>query len=170
MMKLHKRIRKKLYKALKRAQADDVPIPAPRLVEIKFYIRNDRRAQHIIVRDGDPTQDTWIPLPSSSPSKFIMSQLQAQKITDLSRTSRQLLAVLAVTSTYLAQDPLEPPSYATYLTWHNQETHRTYCVFGYLTCPMESRVYSAAELLRLRDSWSSQLPHDGIKFNSEIGK
>ena len=169
-MKLHRRIRKKLYKALKRAQADDVPIPAPRLVEIRFYIRNDRRAQHIIVGNDNSLEDAWSTPSSWGTSKFVLSQLQAQKIADISRTPKQLLAVLAITSTYLAKDPLEPPAYPTCFTWHSHEAHRTYCVFVYLTCPMESRVYRASELLELRDVYSSQLSPDVVEFNTDIGK
>lgn len=169
-MDMYRRIRKKLYRALKRAQADDVPIPAPRIVEIRFYIKNDRRAQHIIVDNDNSLESSQSGPPSWDPSKFILSQLQAQKIADISRTPKQLLAVLAITSTYLAKYPAEPPAYPTCFTWHSHEAHRTYCVFAYLTCPMESRVYSASELLELRNAYASLLTPDMIDFNTDIGK
>ena len=170
-MKLHKRIRKKLYRALKRAQADDVILSAPRIVEIRFYIKNDnRRAQRVTIANDFGPGDALVAPSFGVLPKFILSQLQAQKIADLSRASNQLLAALALASKCLARNPLQQPTYPTCFTWYNRETHRTHCVFGYILCQMESRVYSAAELLELRDVCSSQITPDMLAFNKDVCK
>lgn len=108
--------------------------------------------------------------PAAHPSKFILSQLEAQKIANFSRPSNQVLAVLVVTSKFLAQDPLDPQSYPTLFTWYNPDNHRTYCLFAYLDCLMDSRIYRASELLELRSSYSPDNVLDTIKSDSEIGE
>lgn len=165
-----KRIIKGLYKQLKKGQTDDVPIPAPTLFGIKFYIRNHYHASQIFIEDDPPSQDYLGQPPLAHPSNFILSQLEAQKIANITSPPSQVFAALIVTSKFLAEDPLGSLSYPTLLTWHTSEKHRTYCLFAYLTCPMESRVYSVSELLGLRDAFSSDNMLDTSKLNPDVGK
>lgn len=165
-----KRIIKRLYKQLRKQQADDVPIPAPSLVGIKFYIKNHSDVTQISIEDDLPAKSSSGQPPLAHPSKFILSQLEAQRIANITSPSNQVFAALVVTSKFLAEDPRGPLCYPTLLTWHNSQNHRTYCLFAYLTCPMEPRVYSASELLELRNAFS---PHDMLdtsKLNPDVGK
>ncbi|RYP54051.1 hypothetical protein DL768_001053 [Monosporascus sp. mg162] len=138
-MPVRKKITKKLYKQLRQNQAHDTPIPAPTQLGIKFYLKNHRHVNQIVI-ENDPD----------------------------AQPPNELLAVLIVTSEFLAKDPLEPPSYPTLFVWHIPDTHRTYCLFAYLTCPMESRIYSASELLELRGSHSPHIVLDKLKLNPDI--
>ncbi|RYP52376.1 hypothetical protein DL769_010688 [Monosporascus sp. CRB-8-3] len=166
-MPVRKRIIKKLYKQLRQNQAHDTPIPAPTQLGIKFYLKNHSHVNQIVI-ENDPDSQDFSAEPPAMPSKFILSQLEAQKIANVSRLSNELLAVLVVTSEFLAKDPLEPPSYPTLFVWHSPNNHRTYCLFAYLTCPMESRIYSASELLELRGSQSPHIVLDKLKLNPDI--
>lgn len=169
-MPTHKKAVKKLCKLLERGQADDFPIPAPTVLSIKFYLRNHRRTSHISVECDPIPEEFSEAAPPECSSKFIMSQLEAQKIANMSRSSSQVRAVLAITSRFLDKHPLERPSYPTLFTWHSQSNHRTYCLFAYLTHSMETRVYTASELLKLRSSHSSDSVLDSVKSNSDLGK
>ncbi|RYP55789.1 hypothetical protein DL771_012380 [Monosporascus sp. 5C6A] len=166
-MPVRKKITKKLYKQLGQNQAHDTPIPAPTQFGIKFYLKNHRHVNQIVI-ENDPDSQDFSAEPPAMLSKFILSQLEAQKIANVSRPSNELLAVLVVTSEFLAKDPLEPPSYPTLFVWHSSYNHRTYCLFAYLTCPMESRIYSASELLELRGSHSPDTVLDKLKLNPDI--
>ncbi|RYO89668.1 hypothetical protein DL766_004068 [Monosporascus sp. MC13-8B] len=166
-MPVRKKITKKLYKQLRQNQAHDTPIPAPTQLGIKFYLKNHRHINQIVI-ENDTDAQGFSAEPPGTPSKFILSQLEAQKIANVSRPSNELAAALVVTSEFLAKDPLEPPSYPTLCIWHSPDNHRTYCLFAYLTCPMESRIYSASELLELRGSYSPHIVLDKLKLNPDI--
>ncbi|RYP07893.1 hypothetical protein DL764_002259 [Monosporascus ibericus] len=147
-MPVRKKIIKKLYKQLRQNQAYDTPIPAPTQLGIKFYLKNHRHINQIVI-ENDPDARDFLAEPPTIPPN-------------------ELLAVLVVTSEFLAKDPSEPPSYPTLFVWHLPDNHRTYCLFAYLTCPMESRIYSASELLELRGSHSPHIVLDKLKLNPNI--
>ncbi|KAI8631006.1 hypothetical protein F5Y19DRAFT_463805 [Xylariaceae sp. FL1651] len=162
---------KKLYNRLKHSQADDVPLPSPTVLEIKFYLRNHRRCHNVYIDSGNV-------LPPTSPNilleripRFIASQLEAQQITDTPRHSVQLSIVLVILSDYLATDPTKIASVPTLLLWHGPERRRTFYLFAYLVDTMESRTYSTAQLLSLRAPKTSETAQSllmKLKLDPEI--
>ncbi|KAI1083782.1 hypothetical protein F5B20DRAFT_525398 [Whalleya microplaca] len=165
----HKRITKHLYSKLKHGQEDDAPVTAPTLTEIKFYLKNHRHCSQIIV-EGDPdSDDVLAELPSDIP-RFILSQLEAQKIADIARTSPQISAVLLVICENLAHTPTQTEAFPTVFLCNSPDQHRTYCVFAYLNHHMASRTYCVKELLELRDPENSPSLLKKLKANQEISK
>ncbi|KAI0485419.1 hypothetical protein F4859DRAFT_511617 [Xylaria cf. heliscus] len=152
----HRRIIRKLYTKLKHTQADDVPIPNPTVLEIKFYLKTNRRCRSIFV-ENDTTLSYHPPIVSlEHVPRFITSQLEAQRIADIHRQSVQLSTVLAVLSEYLAINPITTASIPTLFFWRDISQRRTFYLFAYLSHSMEARTYSAAELLGLRRSQTAE--------------
>ncbi|KAI0402099.1 hypothetical protein F4802DRAFT_383638 [Xylaria palmicola] len=154
-----RKITRKLYTKLKHNQADDVPIPNPTVLEIKFYLKTHRRCRTIFVNNSDVPHRGFPIISLKHTSRFITSQLEAQRLTDKHRQSAQLSAILAVLSEYLAADPIQTVSTPTLFFWRNTDRRRTFYLFAYLSHPMEARTYSAAELQALRRSQASETSH-----------
>ncbi|CAJ2511795.1 Uu.00g074200.m01.CDS01 [Anthostomella pinea] len=169
-MATRKKIIKNLYSKLKESQADDAPLPSPTLVEIKFYLKRHKRCRQIWL-ENDPEPLDPLALPSQDIPQFILSQLQAQNIADKPRHSVQISTILAVLSEDLARTPTEGRPVPTLFLWHSSggDKRRTYCIFAHLTRSMESRTYSAEELLELRSSENHQTLLKMLKVNPEIG-
>ncbi|KAI1748538.1 hypothetical protein F4782DRAFT_534370 [Xylaria castorea] len=173
----HRKIIRKLYTKLKHTQADDVPIPNPTLLEIKFYLKTNRRCRSIFV-ENDTALSYHPPIISlEHVPRFITSQLEAQRIADIHRQSVQLSTVLAVLSEYLATDPIQTASVPTLFFWRDISQRRTFYLFAYLNHSMEARTYSAAELLGLRCSQTSETSHgvlaklkDDPEFDEVVSK
>ncbi|KAI0518249.1 hypothetical protein F5B22DRAFT_654131 [Xylaria bambusicola] len=154
-----RKIIRKLLVKLKHIQADDFPIPNPTIFEIKFYLKANRRCCTVFVQNTDAL---FYKLPLISLElvpRFITSQLEAQKIADKHRQSVQLSTVLAVLSEYIVADPIRTNSVPTLFFWYDTNKRRTFYLFAYLTHQMEPRTYSAAELLGLRRSQTSETCH-----------
>ncbi|KAI1130367.1 hypothetical protein F5Y10DRAFT_289582 [Nemania abortiva] len=155
----HRKITRKLYTKLKHAQAHDVPLPDPTTVEIKFYLKTNGRCRTISVKN-DSAPPLYHPIVSLTHCpRFIASQLEAQKIADRHRQSVQLAAVLVALSKYFVADPIQTASVPTLFLWNDTGGRRTFCLFAYLNHSMETRTYSAAELLGLRRSQASETSH-----------
>ncbi|KAI1366134.1 hypothetical protein F5Y08DRAFT_352192 [Xylaria arbuscula] len=156
-----RKIIRKLLVKLKHIQADDFPIPNPTILEIKFYLKTNRRCCTVFVQDSDPFTYNF-PIPLEFVPRFITSQLEAQRIADKHRQSVQLSTVLVVLSEYIVADPIRSNSVPTLFFWYDHNRRRTYYLFAYLKHQMEPRTYSAAELLGLRSSQTSENCHGVI--------
>ncbi|GAW13210.1 hypothetical protein ANO14919_025900 [Xylariales sp. No.14919] len=158
-----RKITRKLLTKLKHIQADDVPIPNPTILEIKFYLKINRRCCTIFVKNSElHPYDTPIISPERIPC-FVTSQLEAQKIADKFRQSVQLSAVLVILSEYIVADPITTNSAPTLFFWYDTSRRRTFYLFAYLSHRMEPRTYSAAELLGLRRSRASETSHSVLE-------
>ncbi|KAI0101883.1 hypothetical protein GGR51DRAFT_574490 [Nemania sp. FL0031] len=155
----HRKITRRLYTKLKHAQAHDAPLPDPTIVEIKFYLKTSGRCRTVSIKDDDafPAHQPTVSL--APYPQFITSQLEAQKIADQHRQSVQLAAVLLVLSEYFVANPTQTTSVPTLFLWNSTGSRRTFCLFAYLNNSMETRTYSAAELLGLRRSQTSEASH-----------
>ncbi|KAK5631245.1 hypothetical protein RRF57_006959 [Xylaria bambusicola] len=154
-----RKIIRKLLVKLKHIQADDFPIPNPTIFEIKFYLKANRRCCTVFVQNTDTLFYKLPPILLELAPRFITSQLEAQKIADKYRQSVQLSTVLAVLSEYIVADPIRTNSVPTLFFWYDTNKRRTFYLFAYLTHQMEPRTYSAAELLGLRRSQTSETCH-----------
>lgn len=154
-----RKIIRKLLVKLKHIQADDFPIPNPTILEIKFYLKTNRRCCTVFVRDTDALFYNLPLIPLELVPRFITSQLEAQKIADKHRQSVQLSTVLIVLSEYIVADPIRDDSVPTLFFWYDHCRRRTFYLFAYLNHQMEPRTYSAAELLGLRRSQTTETCH-----------
>ncbi|KAI1151768.1 hypothetical protein F4825DRAFT_476762 [Nemania diffusa] len=169
----HKKIIRKTYSRLRHAQANNVPLTNPTIHEIKFYLKTNNRCRKVSI-DNDNTISLSTPIVSlDNFSRFITSQLEAQKITDNYRQSVQLATVLVLLSRHFVANPSQTASIPTLFSWHETDRRRTLYLFAYLDHPMEARTYSAAELLGLRQSQVSETS-DGLlarlKTDPEFGE
>ncbi|KAF2965425.1 hypothetical protein GQX73_g8124 [Xylaria multiplex] len=154
-----RKITRKLLTKLKHIQADDVPIPNPTILEIKFYLKTNRRCCTVFIKDTDALPYDPSTLSLDHIPRFITSQLEAQRIADKLRQSVQLSTVLVFLSEYIVADPIKTNSAPTLFLWYDNSRRRSFCLFAYLNRQMEPRTYSAAELLGLRRSRTSETPH-----------
>lgn len=168
----HRKITRKLFTRLKHTQADDVPLPNPSVLEIKFYLKTNRRCRTVFVKnDIAPSHNPPIVSLERAP-RFITSQLEAQRIADKHRQSVQLATVLVVLFKYFVDDPIQTASVPTLFFWHDAGRRRTFYLFAYLNYPMEARTYSAAELLGLRCAQAPDTSHSvlaRLKADPEFG-
>ncbi|KAI2631728.1 hypothetical protein GGS21DRAFT_544427 [Xylaria nigripes] len=167
-----RRIIRKLYEKLKHFQADDVPIPNPTVLEIKFYLKTNRRCYTIFIEKNDNIPHFHPVVSIECIPRFIASQLEAQRIADQLGQSVQLSTVLGLLIGHLVIDPVRIASVPTLFFWHDTQRRRTFCIFAYLARTMESRTYSVAELLNLRRSRSSETSHGlpaKVKEDPEFG-
>ncbi|KAK8862969.1 hypothetical protein PGQ11_009204 [Apiospora arundinis] len=168
---------KKLYKRLKKDQAEDVCLTAPQVVELKFFLKNHGRCHHVKIKNNFPgLKHVAFPFPDDLPT-FILSQCEAQRlVTNDPRPSVQLWTALEVITGCLSRDPPNIESYPTLFHWRSHNKQRGYYIFAYLTRSMASRKYKASELLDLRDirpdqeilNRVSQNPDLGLRRNSTI--
>ncbi|KAI1165496.1 hypothetical protein F5B18DRAFT_669542 [Nemania serpens] len=169
----HRKITRKLFTRLKHTQADDVPLPNPSVLEIKFYLKTNRRCRTVFVKnDIAPSHNPPIVSLERAP-RFITSQLEAQRIADKHRQSVQLATVLVVLFKYFVDDPIQTASVPTLFFWHDAGRRRTFYLFAYLNYPMEARTYSAAELLGLRCAQAPDTSHSvlaRLKADPEFGE
>lgn len=147
---------KQLYRQLRIFQAEDVIITAPVMLQIKFELKYHGGCNQIFIDNPTPSDNKLhleisIYLNQLLP-QFLLSQLEAQRIADGSRSSLQLGAALAVATSFLDSNPTESPTYPTLFCWSSSENHRNYYLFAFLVCNMEARSYSAAELLKFNTS------------------
>ncbi|KAI1354138.1 hypothetical protein F5Y01DRAFT_321815 [Xylaria sp. FL0043] len=154
-----RKIIRKLLVKLKHIQADDVPMPNPTILEIKFYLKANRRCCTVFIQDSNTLSCNPPIIPPELVPRFITSQLEAQKITDKHRQSVQLSTVLILLSEYIVADPIQTNSAPTLFFWYDTNRQRTLYLFAYLDHQMESRTYSAAELLGLRPPQVSETSH-----------
>ncbi|KAI0974758.1 hypothetical protein F4678DRAFT_457870 [Xylaria arbuscula] len=154
-----RKIIRKLLVKLKHIQADDVPIPNPTILEIKFYLKTHRRCCTVFVENTEELPYSPPIIPPEFVPRFIASQLEAQKITDHHRQSVQLCTVLVLLSEYIVADPIQINSAPTLFFWYDTNRQRTFYLFAYLNRQMEPRTYSSAELLGLRPSRTSETSH-----------
>ncbi|KAL7623899.1 hypothetical protein AAE478_005455 [Parahypoxylon ruwenzoriense] len=164
MVRSPRKILKQLNRKLRVLQEQDGVVPIPMFMEIKFYIKHRRLVNHVIVESS--TQPSTLQIePPSEISRFVYSQLEDQKIADRSRLPVQISAVLQFIAETLSKKPAK--AYPTLFVYHSRDRHRTYHLFGYLDCYMETRTYSVAELLQLRKSPPYEATKK-IKANMEL--
>ncbi|KAI0124873.1 hypothetical protein BJ170DRAFT_696434 [Xylariales sp. AK1849] len=168
-MATRKRAIKRLYRRLKEFQELDIGLTAPGFLEIKFYLKFHSQCTRVLVEDDAQSSQALLLTPAHLPN-FIQSQLQAQRVfADEFRSPVQVSAILQFAAEHLAPKPREVLSFPTLFCWYSPDTRRSYCIFAYLADKMASRIYTAAELLGLRDTQASDTVLDKVKKNPDLG-
>ncbi|KAL8413084.1 hypothetical protein RB596_009584 [Gaeumannomyces avenae] len=145
---------KKLLAQLFELQKDDVDITIPTFISIKFYLKDKPRCNNVQVSPSGDEPSLGI-IDRAHLPRFILSQLEAQGISDEHTETVQLYPVLSFILLSLPARPLKKTAcFPTLFCWHCCHTRRTRLLFGYLDVDMPPRSYTPAELLALRASRS----------------
>lgn len=159
---------KRLDKSLKYAQEDDVALPAPTHVALKFRLKNCKKIGQIKIEADDTLDPPSFELPTTIP-QFLSFQLEAQKMADKNRIPTQIYVALLFITETLSKKPTRGWTFPTLFRYYSKSKHRTYFVFAYLDYYMDSRTYSVGELLELRHAQSSGTIKN-LKSDHDIGK
>ncbi|KIH91416.1 hypothetical protein SPBR_01583 [Sporothrix brasiliensis 5110] len=143
---------KRLVNKLSELQYHDRELTGPICLSIKHDLRSSKYCKLAEVFPG-PDTVLDIPVARGSARKFILSQLEAQKLTN-QETSVVFFSPLIryIVSCLPPVRGKWPPTTATIFTWHCFRTHRTFCIFAFVDCTttMPSYRYTAQQLLELR--------------------
>ncbi|ERT00171.1 hypothetical protein HMPREF1624_03540 [Sporothrix schenckii ATCC 58251] len=143
---------KRLVNKLSELQYHDQELTGPICLSIKHDLRSSKYCKLAQVFSG-PDTVLDIPVARGSARKFIVSQLEAQKLTN-QETSVVFFSPLIryIVSCLPPVRGKWPPTAATIFTWHCFRTHRTFCIFAFVDCTttMPSYKYTAQQLLELR--------------------
>ncbi|EON96304.1 hypothetical protein UCRPA7_8249 [Phaeoacremonium minimum UCRPA7] len=130
---------KKLVRELFELQRFDIPMTTATLVESKYLLRNVLTCE--VDRHSIP--------------KFILCQLQDQRLTDTSSPRVALTAALSFIISSLPAHLVRGSCFPVLFSWQRSLTHRTHVVFAFVDIPMASQIYTIEELLNLRSSYQS---------------
>ena len=160
---------KRLLKTLKFLQKEDSPVTPFLLIEAKFRFLISRRCIciHVQYEEADAARFNIPPTPLS---RFILSQVEAQKLTDKISARDSILPILFLINLSLPTDPSRQPSFPTLFCWHCRPRHRTYCFFAYLTVKMSSNSYTIDELLGFRVQNNPTTPKSLSGSGPELGE
>ncbi|KAF3070941.1 hypothetical protein GL218_00369 [Daldinia childiae] len=147
--------RARFERELRCAQEHDIPISGTTFTAIRFRFNFYKDIRQIIVSSeiNHP-----LPPPSTSPltlPKFILSQLEAQRVADPNRIPPQLSVILELISGTLSKKPTRGKAFnfPTLFRYYHGEWSKTYLVYAYLDLQMESRKYTIAELQQLKTTY-----------------
>jgi hypothetical protein len=164
---LRKRARR-LLQHLKELQDDDGIITAPTIFAIKHLLQLNNRCKFIEVKVDSLTANTPFESYRSLLPKFIVSQLEEQKLTDRGSERVPVPPIVAFAIQSLPSASGRDKSYPTLFRWYYPPRHRTYYVFAHINHNMARRTYTLTELLGLRANQTSA-EILALAGNSEIG-
>lgn len=163
--------RARFERELRCAQEHDIPISGATFTAIRFRFNCNKDIRQIIISSET---DHSLPSPSTSPlilPKFILSQLEAQRVADPNRIPPQLSVVLELISETFSKKPTRGKAFTfpTLFRYYHGEWTKTYFVFAYLDLQMESRKYTIDELQQLKTTYCRDAL-DKLCANHEVGK
>ena len=165
---LRKRARR-LLQRLKDLQREDYTITPPTIFAIKHLLQLHNRCRFIEVKIDSMTANSPRETHRSLLPRFIVSQLEEQRLTD--RNSEKVLVppVVAFVIQSLPSGPDCDKLYPTLFRWHYAPRHRTYYVFAHIIHNMARRTYTLTELMGLR---TNHIPDEILPMarNPEIGR
>jgi hypothetical protein len=143
---------KKLLNQLFEVQSYDFELTAPLCLETKFLLKNSRHCTVVEVTGaglgyGAPK------IPSTLIPRFILSQLEAQKLTRRRQPQIALTLLLDFVLSSLPAELSKANSSPTFFRWQCGESHRTYFIAAFITSNygMSTGIYPIEALLRLRE-------------------
>jgi hypothetical protein len=164
---LRKRARR-LLQHLKNLQEEDCTITPSTIFAIKHLLQLNNRCKFIEVKIDSLAAN--YPFDSHRPllPKFIVSQLEEQKLTDYGSERVPVPPVVAFVIQSLPSASGGDKLYPTLFRWYYAPRHRTYYVFAHINHNMARRTYTLTELMGLR---TSQVPGEILAMagNPEIG-
>jgi hypothetical protein len=151
----HRRRAKRLLNLLKELQDSDCTITHPTLFAIKHLLLLHSRCKLIEVKIDSLAANSPLECCRSHLPKFIVSQLEAQRLTDHCSESVSVPTVVAFVIQSLPSGCDYGKSYPTLFRWYHPPRHRTYYVFAHIQHNMPRQTYTVTELLALRATQAS---------------
>ena len=147
---------RRLLKTLKDLQGEDGTITPPTLFAIKHLLQLHNRCRFVAVKIDSLVANSPLNSYRSLLPKFIVSQLEEQKLTDRCSETVPVPPIVAFVIQSLpsvsGRDSLHP----TLFRWYYPPRHRTYYVFAHINHSMARRTYTLTELMGLRANPASQ--------------
>jgi hypothetical protein len=141
---------KRLLGVLKQMQKDDAELTHALMMDMKYtlpYHSPCARVRVIFEKDTTPLKRLNIPRPAML--KFLSSQLEFWKITDVDSDIVDILLPLASIWAGLKEEEGQY-IFPTVFVWPDPTTRRTLHFFAYINYPMKSKAYTFEELLACR--------------------
>lgn len=151
----HRKRARRLLKLLKELQDADRNITPPTLVAIKHLLQLNNRCKFIEVKVDSMTANSPIQSYRCLLPKFIVSQLEEQKLTDRRSERVAVPPIVAFVIQSLPSASCRDRLYPTLFRWYYQPCHRTYYVFAHINHNMARRTYTLTELMGLRVNHTS---------------
>ncbi|KAK4167296.1 hypothetical protein QBC43DRAFT_363185 [Cladorrhinum sp. PSN259] len=145
-----KRRTKKVLKDLSNLQDDDYSITAQTLLAAKHLLRHSSKCYSINITEAETTDEGAIWIPRDQMPNFILSQLEAQRLTDFDSDPIRVSPLVAFVVLHAAPPTWQNGDYPTLFTWYNKPKHRYFCLFAYIKHKMSRRTYTISELLAFR--------------------
>ena len=146
---------RRLLKLLKELQEDDYTITAPTLLAAKHLLQHHSRCTLVEVKFDALAPNCSFGTPRNFVPKFIVSQLEEQKLTDRCSENVVVSPVVVFIVLSLPSASGRDKGYPTLFRWYCQPRHRTYYLFAYLKRDMARRTYTLAELMGFRGNHTS---------------
>ena len=146
---------KKLVRELFELQRFDIPMTTATLVESKYLLRSTKRCARVDIKSDHSSDVLTCEVDRHSIPKFILCQLQDQRLTDTSSPRVALTAALSFIISSLPAHLVRGSCFPVLFSWQRSLTHRTHVVFAFVDIPMASQIYTVEELLNLRSSYQS---------------
>lgn len=137
---------------LSRSQAkDNILVPYITLVIRYNLLHNSKLCIQIPVELQEDSNRSSDSIPFSELPNFLISQLEAQNITDSSSLWYQVAPLLQFILFSLREHRYSR-CYPTLFYWYCREKHRYFFFFAFVKFKMAPKTYSTDELLRLQDA------------------
>lgn len=162
---------KRLLRSLSNLQDDDCTITPQTLLAAKYLLRVNSKCYCVNVTNADMLDHLALWCPRSELPNFIVSQLEAQQLTN--PDSDLVLVPPQVSVIILSAYPPEPEGkdWPTLFRWYSKERHRYYCLFAYVRFKMGRKSYTIAELLAFRGKQpGAPSGMSALAENPELGK
>jgi hypothetical protein len=165
---IRKRARR-LLQHLKDLQLEDCTITPSTIFAIKHLLQLHNRCKFIEVKIDSMIANSPFESHRSLLPRFIVSQLEEQRLTDGNSEKVLVPPVVALLIQSLPSASGCDRLYPTLLRWHYAPRHRTYYVFAHINRNMARRTYTLTELMGLR---TNHIPDEILPMarNPEIGR
>lgn len=152
----------RLVDLLRVLQVDEAPITNPTMVATRYLLPGSGHCGHVNVDHRAQWDDSLVDIRRDEVSKFLLSQLDSQRLANKEVPDFQLWLPLFLVIKCLPTDP-EDFRFPTLFRWFCRSTHRTYCLFSFVSVDTMVRSYTLEDLISLRtetNSGNNPLPED----------
>ncbi|KAK3990509.1 hypothetical protein QBC44DRAFT_394463, partial [Cladorrhinum sp. PSN332] len=155
-----KRRVKKVLKALSNLQDDDYIITAQTLIAAKHLLKHSSKCTAVLVTEEDALDDMAFWSPRHQIPRFIVSQLEVQRLTDQDSDLVRVSPLVSFVVLHAAPPDWQEKDYPTLFSWYSKPKHRYFCLFAYIKHKMGRQTYTISELLAFRGNEAS--PPTGV--------
>lgn len=161
---------RRLLRRLKLLQEDDHEITSPTIFAMKYLLQLHNRCKSIEVKIDCCRENYPYPVDRFLLPKFIVSQLEEQRLTSRDSDTVQLPGLVGFVIQALPRAGGSSKVHPTLFRWHDPLRHRTYYVFAYIPLTMARRTYTLTELMGFRPTQDPTAQVMAVSRNNDLGK